>query len=201
MKKSITLKLVSGLLAGTILSVGAGAAMAQDQTLLLKQPALSKNHIAFVYAGDIWVADRDGKNARRLTSHPATESQPQFSPDGRAIAFSASYDNNTDVYVVSVEGGQPKRVTYHPGADTVNGWSPDGKKIVFASRREMENGRSNQIFQISKEGGHPEKLMDAVAFEGSWSGDGKRFAYRPNNHAIGEFYGLAAVKIIQHDVT
>src|SRR5262245_64798210 len=84
-------------------------------TRLLSQPAISAKHIAFVYAEDLWVADRDGGNARRLTSDTGVESLPVFSPDGKTIAFTAEYDGNLDVYTVPVEGGAVKRLTWHPG--------------------------------------------------------------------------------------
>jgi len=171
-----------GLVASTFLTMS--SSMAQDgERLLLRDPAISKDHLAFVYAGDIWVADRDGENPRRLTSHPASEVGPKFSPDGKHIAFTASYDGNGDVYVISVDGGQPKRLTYHPGFDRANGWTTDGNEVVFASRREVKSGRSNQIFHISKDGGFPSKMMEALAYEGDWSSDGKRFAYRPHIQA------------------
>jgi tricorn protease len=157
--------------------------LASEETLLLWQPDITKKNIAFIYAGDIWVADRDGKNPRRLTSHPASEINPKFSPNGQEIAFTADYDGNNDVYVISVDGGQPRRLTYHPGTDMVNGWTPDGKEVVFASSREVKSGRSNQIYHIPKNGGYPEKVMDALAYEGVWSPDGKRFAYRPHRQA------------------
>ena len=129
--------------------------------------------------GDLWISSLDGKNPRRLTSHPATESSPKISPNGKWIAFSANYESNKDVYVISVTGGPARRLTWHPGADTVNGWSIDGKNILFASAREMRNGRSNQLYHIASDGAYPEKLMEAPAFEGTWSTDGMRLAYRP----------------------
>ena len=48
----------------------------------------------------LWVSERDGSHPVQLTSNPAAEFAPHFSPDGRWIAFSANYDNNTDVYVI-----------------------------------------------------------------------------------------------------
>jgi tricorn protease len=103
----------------------------EDGTRLLRQPSVSKDHLAFVYGGDIWVSDRDGSHPVQLTSNPAAEFAPHFSPDGKWIAFSANYDNNTDVYVIPVEGGQPRRLTWHPAADIVTGWSPDGKRLAY----------------------------------------------------------------------
>src|ERR1700760_3636361 len=111
-----------------IQSFASNAAEGSD-TRLLRQPSISKDHLAFVYGGDIWVSDRNGGNPTRITTHPATEFAPHFSPDGRWIAFSAAYDNNVDVYVVPTSGGQPKRLTWHPSADVVTGWSRDGKSV------------------------------------------------------------------------
>ena len=160
-----------------------GLVQAAEPTLMLRQPAVSKDHVAFVYAGDLWLADRSGGNARRLTSHAASEFAPRFSPDGKSIAFSASYDGNTDVYVIGLDGGQPRRLTWHPSADVVSGWSPDGKRVLFASPREVLNNRSNQLYEVSVDGGYERQVMKAVAYEGAWSADGKQLAYRPYNAA------------------
>src|SRR5205814_1687543 len=67
-------------------------------TKMLTQPAISADHVAFIYAADLWVADLDGKHVRRITGDLGRESNPVFSPDGTQIAFSAQYDGNTDVY-------------------------------------------------------------------------------------------------------
>ena len=171
-------------LAVALLACGASSALAQSgTTALLRQPALSHNHIAFVHAGDIWIADRDGQHLVQLTSHPAAESSPQFSPDGKSIAFSANYDNNTDVYVMPVSGGQPRRLTWHPGQDMVRGWSADGKRVLFSSAREIANNRSTQLFEVSIDGGIEKRVMQAVAYEGNWSSDGRYLAYRPYRQA------------------
>lgn len=156
-----------------------GRAADDAGTRLLRQPAVSKDHLAFVYGGDIWVSDRDGGHPTRITSHPAPEFAPHFSPDGKWIAYSGTYDGNTDVYVVPTEGGQPRRLTWHPSPDVVSGWSNDGKRVLFVSSREVDNSRSGQLYEVSVDGGYEKKVMKAVAVEGSWSADGKRIAYRP----------------------
>ncbi|MDI4631465.1 PD40 domain-containing protein [Pelomonas sp. V22] len=166
-----------------LVGVTQAAQAAEEPTRLLRQPTISATQLAFVYAGDLWIAGRDGSNPRRLTTHAAAEFSPHFSPDGKSIAFSASYDGNTDVYVIPAEGGQPRRLTWHPSADVVSGWSPDGKRVLFASSREVANNRSNQLFEIDAEGGFERKLMEAVAYEGNWSPDGKKLAYRPYRQA------------------
>lgn len=187
MKKTLNRRVVKTLsavlLAPLLAPLTTSLAIASEPTRLLRQPDVSEQHLAFVYAGDIWLTDRNGQNSRRLTAHPASEFAPKFSPDGQWLAFSASYDNNTDVYVMPVAGGQAKRLTWHPGPDVVNDWSADGKRVLFASPREVANNRSNQLYEVSVDGGYERKLMAAVAFEGVWSPDGSRLAYRPYRQA------------------
>ena len=137
-----------------------------QQTLLLRQPALSQDHLAFVHAGDIWIADTDGSHARRLTSDPATEKDPVFSPDGKWLAFSASYEGNRDIYIIPVSGGQPRRLTWHPFSDMPMYWSADSQEVYFTSARETDHGRSRQLYKVSTEGGAPEKVMEARIFQG-----------------------------------
>ena len=183
---ALALSLTAGIAAGPTLAQQAStpsAAPARAVTLLLREPAVSADRLAFVYGGDLWIANRDGSQPRRLTSHAASEFAPRFSPDGRWIAFSANYDGNTDVYVIAATGGQPKRLTWHPMADQVTGWSPDGKRVLFASAREVLNARSNQLYEVPVDGGVEQKVMEAVAYEGAWSPDGARLAYRPYGQA------------------
>ena len=129
------------------------AALALDtiDTRLLATPAITEGKIAFVYADDIWVADADGSNPRRVTSHPGEEQNPYFSPDGKHIAFTASYDGNVDVYVIPTEGGEPTRLTWHPGDDVVRGFTPDGK-VLFSSQRAVFSRRHTQFYTIGVDG-------------------------------------------------
>src|SRR5215470_9183441 len=103
--------------------------------LLMQKPTLSKTHIAFSYAGDLWLVSRDGGEAHLLTSGSGTKTDPVFSPDGSMIAFTGDYDGNVDVYVMPSSGGMPHRLTHHPGVDEVVGWAPDGKSVLFRSTR------------------------------------------------------------------
>src|SRR5262247_2549919 len=98
-------------------------------TRLLRHPTVSRDSVAFEYAGDLWVGGRSGWQARRLTSTQGVELDPYFSPDGSQIAFSSTVAGNTDVYVVPTAGGDPKRLTFHPGTDRAKGWTPDGKRV------------------------------------------------------------------------
>ncbi|MGY6629431.1 MAG: S41 family peptidase [Wenzhouxiangella sp.] len=170
----------------------ASVALAAEPTHLLRQPAVSAEHLAFVYAGDLWISDRDGQNPRQLTSSPAEENNPQFSPDGRWIAYAANHGGNTSVYVISVDGGQPRRLTWHPADDIPVGWSADGRYVAFASRRETDHGRSAQLYHVPLTGGAPVKQMDARFFRGRWHQDGQRLAYIDFGPAYNGLYGGGA---------
>ena len=82
--------------------------------LLLRDPSLSADKIAFLYADDVWTVSRQGGEARRLTSVNAVMEGPYFSPDGTRIVYSTLEHGLTDVYVVSAEGGIPQRLTWEP---------------------------------------------------------------------------------------
>jgi len=136
-----------------------------NDTRLLAQPAISKNHIAFIYAGDLWVADLDGKNVVRLTADEGAELNPIFSPDGSLIAFTGQYDGNLDVYVVPVAGGVPTRLTWHPGADVAQSFTPDGSAVMFTSARAVFTGRYTQLFTVPVKGGIEEPIKLPNAYE------------------------------------
>jgi tricorn protease len=147
-------------------------------TRLLRYADISKDRVVFAYAGDLWIASRDGGSARRLTSHVGDELFPKFSPDGKWIAFTGEYDGNPDVYVISAEGGEPKRLTFHPSNDIVLGWTPDGKYILFRSDRySAPPGRYTKLFLISPQGGTPKMLQVPRADLTSFSPDGNKIAY------------------------
>ena len=122
-----------------------------SDTRMMAQPAISANHIAFIYAEDLWVANADGSDPRRLTVDEGIESNPCFSPDGKIIAFNAQYDGNTDVYTIPVGGGVPVRLTWHPGSDLVRGFTPDGKSVLFVSQRSSFTNRYFQLYTVGTE--------------------------------------------------
>ncbi|HEX7895598.1 MAG TPA: PDZ domain-containing protein, partial [Terriglobales bacterium] len=155
---------------------------------LMLFPDIHNDKIAFVYAGDIWVASNSGGVARRVTQSPGRELFPKFSPDGNWIAFTAQYDGNFNVYVMPAEGGQPRQLTFFQGSaqplsdrmgfhNQVVTWTPDGKRIVFLSRRDASNVWTKRLYSVSVDGGLPEPLpMDQGGLL-SYSADGSKVAY------------------------
>ncbi len=172
-----------------VLAVGAGRLGAVDtlDTKMLTRPAVSAERIVFVYANDLWTADLEGRNVRRLTSDPGAESNPAFSPDGSLVAFSGQYDGNTDVYIVPAGGGVPKRLTWHPSPDTVLGFTPDGKSVLFSSGRFSNNRAYTQLFTVPVAGGEAGMLKIPYASDADISPDGRFIAYNPFPEAFNEW--------------
>ncbi len=154
------------------------AAAPAGPPLLLRSPTVSRTQLVFCYAGDLWIADRDGGNARRLTTAVGEETHPSFSPDGTMIAFTGTYDGNQDVFVVPAEGGEPRRLTFHPSAEIVDGWTPDGRKILFHSDAEDYD---DELYTVPVTGGFPEKLPLGNGYAASFSPDGTHIAYVPHD--------------------
>lgn len=152
---------------------------AQQETLLIRSPAVSANNLAFVYGGDIWISGKDGSNPRRLTVNPAVEQNPLFSPDGKQIAFTGNYDGNTDVYVIPIEGGAPKRVTFHPNEDLLRGWIGNDQ-LYFTSTRDFRFALSPRLHKVNLDGTGEQPLPMPEAVQGSPSPDGRYWAYIKN---------------------
>ena len=133
--------------AALLLGLFAAPAGASDGPTLMRFPTLNGNTVVFEAHGNLWSVARLGGTASRLTTDPGYDLMPRFSPDGRWIAFTGSYQGNHDVYVIPAGGGEARRLTFHSdvvdkaptrwGPDNmVVTWTPDSKNIVFLSRRD-----------------------------------------------------------------
>ena len=149
---------------------------------MMRFPAINGDTLVYTYAGDLWTSSRKGGFARRLTSHVGGEGRARFSPDGKWLAFTGTYDGNADVYVMPAEGGEPQRLTYAPESDVVMNWTPDGK-IAFVSSHGSYTNRQRRLWLVSPKGGLPQSTPLEEAADLSYSPDGKKLAYnRFNSH-------------------
>ncbi len=138
-----------------LLSAGAFAA---EEGRFFNYPTIHNDTIVFTYESDLWTVNAKGGVAARLTTFPGTETMAKISPDGKWLAFTASYDGAQAVYLMPVEGGAPVRLTYNPGGAQVIAWTPDGTEVVFRSMFENIVGRDPNLYSVGIKGGAPERL-------------------------------------------
>jgi tricorn protease len=120
--------------AAILLALSASPLASQEPSAGYYQfPSLHGETLVFSSESDLWRVPVTGGAARRLTSHPAPESEPHLSPDGRWLAFTGRYDGTADVYRMPAAGGPVERLTHEPDEVRVQGWTPDGR-ILYASQ-------------------------------------------------------------------
>ncbi|MBN1826905.1 MAG: PD40 domain-containing protein [Candidatus Eisenbacteria bacterium] len=136
---------------------GAAAPFAEARSGYLMDPDIHGDRLVFTAEGDLWTCTSYGEQVRRITTHVGSEVFPRFSPDGKWIAFTGSYDGNTDVFVIPADGGEPRRLTWSPFIDLVVDWSPDGKSVFFISNRNTLM-RTAALWSVPVAGGDPQEV-------------------------------------------
>ena len=141
----------------------AGTIAAQEAPLWMRYCALSPDGttIAFTYKGDIYTVPSTGGRATQITTNPAFDTTPVWSPDGKQIAFASDRMGSLDVFVVAKEGGVPQRLTTHSGSEKPVAYKDD-KHILFtaniapsAEDAGFPSGQFQQIYEVAVTGGRP----------------------------------------------
>lgn len=155
---------------------------------------------------DIWVSHRDGSNLRRLTTHPAIDDQPTWSPDGRMIAYRSWRSGKSDIWVVPVDGGPERNLTASEGwvPEEINDrptWSPRGDLIAFS--RGFGIGQS--LYTVRPDGSDLREIKGRPNFdllEPAYSPDGAVLAFRSRDRRTTvdqiEFVSLQDGEAIQY---
>ncbi|MBN1795296.1 MAG: PD40 domain-containing protein [Sedimentisphaerales bacterium] len=114
---------------------------------------------------EIYITGADGKNKRRLTNNNYRETLPQFSPDGKTIAYSSEETGDYEIWLMNLETRNRTVITESFGIDTRPYFSPDGSKIVFTSNR----SGVLQLWIINIDGTEPRQLtFDEPSMDPAW---------------------------------
>ena len=136
---------------------------------------------------DIFQADLEGKNLKRLTDAPGYDAEGSYSADGRHIVFTSFRDGNAEIYVMDADGSNPKRITNAKGYDGGPFFSPDGKRIIYRSDR--KDNDLLQLFVNNTEGTAERQLTDNefVNWGPYWAPDSRHIVYATSKHGHGNY--------------
>jgi tricorn protease len=156
------------------------------------EPGISPDgqEIAFVSGGDIWTVPSSGGEARLLISHPALESRPLYSPDGKMLAFVSTRTGNGDVYALNFATGLLTRLTYDDAPEQLSGWSSDSRWVYFTSTSHDIAGM-NDIYRVSASSGTPMAVSADVyanEFFAAPSPDGRNLAFSARGIASAQWW-------------
>ena len=154
-------------------------ASSQESPLWLRNTAISPDggRIAFTYKGDIYTVPVAGGLASRLTSDPAVDTNPIWSPDGSKIAFASMRDGGQNIYVMGANGGTPRRVTTHSMAETPLAWVNDSTVAFRANygpaAKYVRGAHEGQVYTVNINGGRPRMLSSVHMAAMSVAPDGR----------------------------
>lgn len=160
--------------------ISCGFAFSQQPGFFM-EPDVHSNTVVFVAEGDLWKVPLSGGEAVRLTSHAGKESSPKISPDGKWVAYSASYEGPTEVYLIPISGGIPSRLTYEPSASIPTDWK-SGTELAYVTNQYSTLPRLNTVV-INIENGNKNLIPLEMAAEGSFNSSGDTYFFvRPTFH-------------------
>ena len=163
------------------------SAMAVENPTWLRDAQISPDgtQVLFCYKGDIYKVASNGGAAVRLTTQDSYECSPQWSSDGKQIAFASDRHGNFDVYVMSVDGGTATRLTYNSTSEIPQAFSPDGQWIYFgaaiqdpASSAMFPTSSLPELYKVPATGGRSLQVLGTPAEMLSFQQDGKGFYYQ-----------------------
>ena len=139
--------------------------------------------IAFSYKGDIYTVGVNGGRANQITTNPAHDTRPIWSPNGQQIAFASDRLGSMDIYIVDKEGGVPTRLTTHSGTETPLVFKDNGH-ILFqanilpaADDMQFASAQFPQVYEVSTSGGRPIMFSSMPMEDINFSADGKTILY------------------------
>jgi tricorn protease len=147
-----------------------------------RTPVLYQETLVFVAEGDLWTVPLSGGLARRLTTHPAEETHPVISPDGRTLAFTARYEGPAEVYTMPLAGGLPERRTYDgEGGVAASTFAPNGD-LVYATSH-YSTLPDLQLVRLDLTNRERSRIPLSQASEASFDASGKTLYFvRPAFH-------------------
>ena len=157
--------LISGAL---LLSVSSGALVVAKDRILVDQWSPTRS--------ELFVAQADGTNARKLVAGTEIDYNASFSSDGQWVVFTSERNGSADIFRIRTNGLGLERLTDDPAYDDQAALSPDGQSLAFVSTRD---GGSTDIYILDLKSRKIRNVTHAPGgdFRPSWSPDGQHIAF------------------------
>lgn len=162
------------------------------------KPDPSKGYVWGLDPFDIYTANPDGSDTKRLTDYGVYTAEGTLSPDGKTIVFTSLKDGDLDIYTMNVDGSDVRRLTTAVGYDGGPFFSPDGKQIVYRAYHptdsaELADYRSllaqhivrpskMEIWVMNSDGSNQRQVthLGGANFAPFFTPDGKRIIFSSN---------------------
>ena len=165
----------------------------------LPDPDRSKGYVWAVFNSyDIFSANPDGSDLKRLTTTEGYDAEGTISPDGKTIVFTSARDGDLEIYTMKADGSNQKRLTFDKGYDGGAFFSPDGKQIVYRAHhpitpedqkegeellaRGLVKPTHMEIFVMNADGSNKRQITNngAANFAPYFTPDGKKIIFSSN---------------------
>jgi len=169
------MKRLTSILAAAFIAV---SAVAQTSPSWIRSASISPDGrtIAFAWQGDIWTVPVTGGQALQITTNPAYETSPLWTPDGENIIFSSNREMSRDIWSVSAKGGKPTRLTTYSGDEFLLTVTPDNQVVFYSNILPDPAYRgfpgTPQVYATGLTGGKPKMLFSMPMMNMSFNASG-----------------------------
>jgi Tol biopolymer transport system component len=159
-----------------------------DNENVLEHPEYSPSGKRIAFTGevwdeggqDIWVAQTDGSHWRRVTTHPASDAMPTWSPNGKRMAFVSSWHprleepvDRYDLWTIRLDGSGLRRLTSDHLEEWSLDWAPDGSRLLY-----IRQYNGNELVSAARDGSDVQVIVTGVTAGAAYSPNGRWILYR-----------------------